>query len=306
MRIEHLYYLIDIAKTKSITLSAEHLFISQQGLSQAIQKLEADLAVTLFRRCRQGVFLTDAGIVAAEKAEGIILKYEELLHSIEPYTETSGSTSTDKLLISVTPFISFFLPRILDLFRKKYPDVNIHIEEQKPDDIVTRISAGCVDLGLVNFPGYYCKDHLQDENVFFEKVVSHEYFACVAKSSPLAKKTMLSISEIKNQPIVVYNHEPYLEMLTHMLGDLSQLNIIVKTNSREIYMNTIIHSKAIGTVTPPDFNLFNGKPRVTIIPIKDSICIDFGWVISKKYPISSTVEKFLEIYRSYLTSEMNS
>ena len=73
IRIDHLYYLVDIAKTKSITLSAEHLFISQQGLSQAIQKLEADLNVALLRRSRQGVSLTEAGNMAVEKARKLFL-----------------------------------------------------------------------------------------------------------------------------------------------------------------------------------------------------------------------------------------
>lgn len=304
MRIEHLYYLIDIAKTKSITLSAESLFISQQGLSQAIQKLEADFGVSLFRRCRQGVFLTDAGIVAAEIAVEIILKYEELLHRMEPYYETKCSTPTEKLLISVTPFISNLLPPVLDIFQKKYADAKIHIEEHIPDTIVSRINAGCVDLGLLTFPGYYCKESLLDKNIHFEKVVSDHYFACVSKSSPLAKKTMLSISEIKHHPMVVFNHVPYLEMLTHMFGDLSQLNIIAKTNSREIFMKTILHNKAIGILTPTDFNLFSEKSKFTIIPIKDSVSLDFGWIISKRFPISSTAQKFIEIYKLYLTSEI--
>lgn len=304
MRIEHLYYLVDIAETKSITLSAEHLFISQQGLSQAIQKLETDLDVELFRRCRQGVYLTDAGSMAVEKAKEIILKYEDLLHSMEPYTQTKPSLSQEKLLIGVTPFISNFLPQLLDMFRKKYPAVSINLEELIPDDIVARVNAGCIDLGLVNFPSYYPKDQLQD--VLFEKIVSHEYFACVAKSSPLAKKSLLTIAEIKNHPLVVYNHGPYLAMLSHIFGDLNQLNIVVKTNSREIYLNAILHGKAIGTATPPDFNLFNEKSRITIIPIKDSIALDFGWVVSKRHPISPTAEKLIKIYQAILTSKVNS
>ncbi|TGE32946.1 LysR family transcriptional regulator [Desulfosporosinus sp. Sb-LF] len=301
MRIEHLYYLIDIAKTKSITLSAEHLFISQQGLSQAIHKLETDLDVSLFQRCRQGVSLTDAGNIAVEKAKEMILKYEELLHSMEPYSETKSLEITEKLFISATPFISNFLPHVLDLFRKKYPAVNLHIEEQKPNEIVTRLNEGCIEIGLVTLPEYYDYQHLENNSILFEKVHDYTLLACVAKSSPLAKKKLFSIFEIKKQPVVVYNHEPYLEILTHMFGDLSQLNIIVKTNSREIYTKTILHSKAVGITTLPDFNLFNEKSMVTI-PIKDSISLDYGWLISRKYPLSPIAENFLEVYKAYLAS----
>ncbi|HBW36162.1 LysR family transcriptional regulator [Desulfosporosinus sp. BICA1-9] len=300
MRIEHLYYLVEIAKTKSITLSAEHLYISQQGLSQAIQKLEADLNVSLFRRCRQGVDLTDAGILAVEKAKDVITKYEELLSSMEPYFNVNSTISNDKLAISATPYMSNYLPQILDLFRKKHPDINIHIEEQKPNEIVTKLINGCTDIGLVNLPDYYDLEHLKSSNVIFEKIRSYEFLVCVAKSSPLAKKTMFKKSDIKNHPLVVYKYEPYLEILTHMFGDLSQLDIIVKTNSREIYLKTIIHGKAFGITTYNDFILFREKSMVAI-PIRDSLSLDFGWFTSTNHSLSSAGLDFLEIYKAYIT-----
>jgi len=297
MRIEHLYYLVDIANSKSITLSAEHLFISQQGLSQAIQKLETDLDVSLFSRCRQGVSLTDAGNLAVEKAKEVILKYEELLRAMEPYSATKRSTSTEKLSIGVAPFISNnVLPEVLDLFQKKHPAVSIHIEEQKPADIVEQLNAGCVDIGLVVLPDYYCYDQIHTSNVIFEKVYDNELLACVAKSSPLAKKTMLSIAEIKKQPIVVYNIEHYLKILTHMFNDLSQLNIVAKANSRDIYTNAIIHNRAIGISPLSDFKLFHEK-SIVAIPIKDSIRLDFGWLVSTRFPLSSAATEFLKIFK---------
>ncbi|AFQ43277.1 LysR family transcriptional regulator [Desulfosporosinus meridiei] len=304
MRIEHLYYLVEIAKTKSITLSAEHLFISQQGLSQAIQKLEADLNVALFRRSRQGVSLTEAGNLAVEKAKEVILKYEELLECMEPYSEIDRPTSSDKLCISTTPHMSHYLPPILDSFREKHPEVNLHIEEQKPDDIVTKLNEGLIDLGLVNLPAYYSHPLLNNNHVHFEKFRSHEFSACVAKSSPLAKKIVFKKTEIRKYPIVVYNLEPYLEMLSRMFGDLSKLDIIAKTNSREIYLKTIIHSKAIGITTLSDVNLFR-ENSIVAIPIKDSLCLDFGWLVSTQQPLSSISQDLLGIYKNYMTSNLS-
>ncbi|MHB8073636.1 LysR family transcriptional regulator [Desulfosporosinus fructosivorans] len=303
MRIEHLYYLVDIAKTKSITLSSEHLFISQQGLSQAIQKLEADLNVSLFRRCRQGVALTDAGILAVEKAKEVITKYEVLLRSMEPYFNADNSNSNDKLTLGATPYMSNYLPQILDLFRKKHPNINICIEEQKPNEIVTKLTEGCTDIGLVNLPDFYDYEHLKKSNVLFEKIRGFEFMVCVAKSSPLSKRIIFKKSEIKDHPIVVYKHEPYLEVLTHMFGDLSKLNIIVKTNSREIYLRTIVHSKAIGITTLTDFSLFREKSMVAI-PIKDTLNLDFGYLISTQQPVSSAGLDFLEIYKTYITTKL--
>ena len=303
MRIEHLYYLIDIAKTKSITLSAEHLFISQQGLSQAIHKLETDLNVALFRRCRQGVTLTDAGKMAVEKATEIILNYEDLVQAMEPYSKAKFSDSTEKLSIGVAPFMSLnILPEVLDLFQKRYPHVNLHIEEQQPADIVKQLNTGCIEIGLVLFPEYYSFEQINNSNVIFEKVYENEMFACVDQSSPLANKKVISIAEIKKHPIVVYNIEYYLDMLTHMFNGLNVLNIVVKTNAKDIYTNAITRYKAIG-VTPLSDKLLN-EPSIATIPIKNSIRLDFGWLVSTQYPLSSTATEFLAIYKSYLTSKV--
>ncbi|MBC2721714.1 LysR family transcriptional regulator [Desulfosporosinus sp.] len=302
MRIEHLYYLVEIAKTKSITLSAEHLFISQQGLSQAIQKLEADLNVPLLRRSRQGVSLTEAGNMAVEKAKEVILKYEGLLESMEPYSSIDSSNSSKKISIGATNFMSNYLPPILDLFRKNHPEVSIHIEEQTSDEIATKLSEGSLDIGLVNLPDHYDYQRLETSNIHFEKISSHEFLACVAKSSPLGRKIMLKKSEIKSHPIVAYNLKPYLDILSHMFGDLNQLNIIVKTNSREIFLKSMVHSKAIGIITLTDFNLYREKSIVPI-PIKDSPSIDFGWLVSTYQPLSSAGQDLLEIYKNYMTSK---
>ncbi|MDO0825706.1 LysR family transcriptional regulator [Desulfosporosinus nitroreducens] len=302
MRIEHLYYLVDIAKTKSITLSADRLFISQQGLSQAIQKLEADLNVALLRRSRQGVSLTAAGNKAVEKTKEVILKYEELLESMGPYTSDYISNSSNKLTIGITPHMTDFLPQILDLFRKKHADIIVHIEEQKPNDIVTKLNEGSTNIGLVNLSDHYNYQHLENNQIVFEKISNYQFMVCVAKSSPLAKKIIFNKTEIKKHPIVAYNQEPYFEILNQLFGDLNQLNIIVKTNSREMYLKSIIHSKALGITTLADISLFNEK-SIIAIPIKDSVGMDFGLLISMKHPLSSAGLDLLEIYKTYITSK---
>ena len=61
MRIEQLLYLSEIAKTHSISIAANNLFVSQPAISTAIKKLEEELDVTLFSRSKNGVFLTPIG-----------------------------------------------------------------------------------------------------------------------------------------------------------------------------------------------------------------------------------------------------
>ncbi len=61
MRLEQLYYMIEIAKTHSFSIAAENLFIGQSTLSETIKKFEDELDVSLFSRSKNGVYLTPVG-----------------------------------------------------------------------------------------------------------------------------------------------------------------------------------------------------------------------------------------------------
>ena len=61
MKTEQLRYLIDLEETKSITKTAERFFMSQQAISEAIRKLEAEFNTTLLVRKKYGVDFTEAG-----------------------------------------------------------------------------------------------------------------------------------------------------------------------------------------------------------------------------------------------------
>ena len=47
MRLEQLYYIVEIADTGSFTASSERLFVSQPSISQSVNALEKDPRATV-------------------------------------------------------------------------------------------------------------------------------------------------------------------------------------------------------------------------------------------------------------------
>ena len=78
MRIEHLNYLVEVAKHKSISTAAKKLYISQTGLSAIINSIEAELNIKLFYRTNKGVSLTVEGEQAILIMKDILTKNDEL------------------------------------------------------------------------------------------------------------------------------------------------------------------------------------------------------------------------------------
>ena len=71
MKFEQLRYFQEACKYGSISVAAEHNYISQPSFSAAITKLEKELGVTLLNRNSRGVTPTTAGKAILEKIQGI-------------------------------------------------------------------------------------------------------------------------------------------------------------------------------------------------------------------------------------------
>ena len=69
MNIEHLRYLIEIGRRRSITAAAKHLPISPQGLNKALGIIESEAGVKLAERSQKGITLTDEGRLFLEFAK---------------------------------------------------------------------------------------------------------------------------------------------------------------------------------------------------------------------------------------------
>ncbi|MBO5114557.1 MAG: LysR family transcriptional regulator, partial [Peptococcaceae bacterium] len=61
MRMEQLKYLVDVAETKSMTKTAERLFVTPQAVSKNIKQLEMELDTTLLVRTSAVVEFTHLG-----------------------------------------------------------------------------------------------------------------------------------------------------------------------------------------------------------------------------------------------------
>lgn len=305
MDINHLRYLVDVAQTKSITLSARRFFISQQGLSQIMVRLENDLKVPLLNRHRQGVTLTEAGEAVVVKAQEILKKYDELLTVVLPYSQVNPQNLSGKLLISVVPFISSnLLPEVLDLYHKQHPGVEVHVQEKQPDEIIQDVNNCEVDMGLFILPEFRLNEQILSCRGTYEKILENDFFAVVASHSPLAKRKSLTKADLYQQPLAIYNFAAYLKIINQLFPDLNRLNILVKTNSVDLYKNAILSRQAVGITSSTDTRLLSDDSLVTI-PLEETVKLFYGCFIPSSCSMSAAAEAFISILKSHVSSLLN-
>ena len=145
----------EVAKKGNITKAAEDLYISQPAVTQAIHSLENQIGATLFIRAKKGVTLIEEAKVLFQFVESGLNyikngenKFRELMN-VETGTLKIGASTT------VTQHV---LLKYLDLFREKYPNVNISITNDLTLDLIKLLREGSVDLLILNLPTKEFKD----------------------------------------------------------------------------------------------------------------------------------------------------
>lgn len=131
---------------KNITKTAQSLYISQPSLTRRIQQMEREFKVTLIHRGTRGIYFTPQGEYVAKCAE------EELdrLRRIREAVQNIGQEVAGTLRLGVSNYISKQkLPRLLKLFRQKYPQVEFKVITGFSREVLDLVSNQEVHIGIV-------------------------------------------------------------------------------------------------------------------------------------------------------------
>jgi len=108
------------ARHLNFTRAAEELHLTHGAISHQMKALEAQLGVTLFRRERRRLLLTDAGQRFAARVRGILSELAESVAAI------AGKPDPRVLTVSVLPsFASRWLIPRLASFQRRQPEIDM-------------------------------------------------------------------------------------------------------------------------------------------------------------------------------------
>jgi LysR family hydrogen peroxide-inducible transcriptional activator len=195
MTITQLEYIVAVDTYRSFVLAAEKCFVTQPTLSMQVQKLEDTLGVKLFDRSKQPVTPTEIGTEIISQARILLGESEKIKEIItDRKKELSGELKVG-IIPTVAPYI---LPKILQGFIEKYPQVKLIVWEQTTEQIIQQLKLGIIDCGILSTP--LNESSLTEIPVFYENFVAY-----VSKNSNLSKKRNISPDDIDIEEIWVLN-----------------------------------------------------------------------------------------------------
>jgi DNA-binding transcriptional LysR family regulator len=129
----------------SFSKAAEALHLTQPGVSMHIKELEAHAGLPLFERVGRKLFVTEAG-------QELLLHAREITGSLkdaEDALDRFRGLRRGRINLAVVSTAKYFVPRLLALFRKEYPQLEIRLAVNNRDSVIAQLVANEVDLAIM-------------------------------------------------------------------------------------------------------------------------------------------------------------
>ncbi len=177
MTITQLQYVLAVAEHRNFTLAAEKSFVTQPTLSMQIQKVEEELGIQIFDRSKKPIQLTEIGQKIVSQAKNIVNEADRIRDIVDQQKGFIGGEFRLGIIPTIMPTL---LPMFLTNFIKKYPKVQLIIEELNTQEIITRLKNGHLDAAIAATP--LAEEKIKEIVLYYEPFVAylpqgHEHFA---------------------------------------------------------------------------------------------------------------------------------
>jgi LysR family hydrogen peroxide-inducible transcriptional activator len=202
MEMNQLRYVVAVARTGNFSRAAELCKVSQPSLSQQIQKLEDELGERLFDRTKRHTKLTSHGELFFRRAVFILEEAERAIRDAAEAKSLVSGTCTIGVLPTIAPYL---LPEAVAVFARKYPGVEIVVQEDTTAHLIKQLMAYEVDFAFASHP-------IQDSRLEIKELFTEELLLALPPDHSLARKRTVPAAALKGERFIVMREE-------HCLGD---------------------------------------------------------------------------------------
>lgn len=284
MNITQLKYFHAVATYHTVSLAAQHLFISQPSLSNAIKELEKEFSVCLFYRRYNGMFLTPEGTKLFNLSKELLSLYDEVADTMRRLGKNANH-----LRLGIPPMISSFIfADIYKNFVRADPQMELTITEKGRYELLDQLNDGLLDVVLLPHTKPF------DVSLCAKKIGALEIVCCTGKGHPLARQGSLNAQRLANKPLVLFA-DTFFQTKTikgWFAAAGATPNVSLQTEQLSTAQNMIENHLAVGFMFK---NLAEKCPLMETVSLDPPIYVDVS-VLRKKDTYASAAIRKLERY----------
>lgn len=280
MDLRQLKFFLEVADSGGFTKAAKKLNIAQSALSIAIKNLEDDLEVKLFIRRDRKVSLTAEG-------ESLVLNAKEIFKGLAKARQEIADLRgllRGEVRVGLTPMLSsFFFPKIISAFKRRYPALQISIYGDSASNIQRKIESGDIDMGIINGK---VPEGLDSHHMLREEVV-----ACVHRFHHLAAKKKCPIRDLLAEPLVQFTKGYYLREILDEIAAKEGIVPVVMAESNLFSLVRSLVKEELGLAFL--LKMAAKDPDVATISCDPPLYLDLAIAWKKYVPLSPANRAFV-------------
>lgn len=253
-----------VAGLGSFSKAAQKLHVSQPAVSNQIRSLEEEFETRLLSRGKNKVILTESGQVLYKYAKEILELYEQVGKELGEITKSLER----ELTIGVTSIPGkYFIPQIIQQFKKKYPEVEIKTLISNTQNIVQSLKENISDVCIVSEP-------VHGGRLFRQRFLRDELVLIVNPNHRWVEKDFISIEELMREPLVLREEgSGTRETMRHCLKQLDKrlkdFNVIMTLGTTGAIKGAVEKGVGVGFALKCAIQLELQIGSLKIVPIEN-------------------------------------
>lgn len=189
MNIQQLEYLVALDTHRQFVSAAASCYVTQPALSMQLQRLEEELGVLLFDRKKKRLEPTAVGAKVVQQARQVLREVQLLREVVQV---ERGELVGDVRLGIIPTLAPYLVPLFLVALAERHPRLRVHVEEQQSEELVRRLKAHELDVGLLITP-------LDDTQLREVPLLEEPFLGYVSASHPLAAHATLRPADLPGE-----------------------------------------------------------------------------------------------------------
>jgi molybdate transport repressor ModE-like protein len=294
LRLRDLQILMAVARHGSMSKAARELRVTQPAVSGVITSLEDAIGERLLERDNQGVEPTRYGHALLQRS---LVVFDELKQGIRDIEHLADPTLGEVRLGCVDSIASTILPRIIETFSERYPQVVFHVDRVVTTDAdLMKLRSRNLDLVLVRYFAPFAPDNsdLTIESLFEDYLV-----VVCGRRSPFAKRSRIELEDLADEPWMLTPDSVNRSILTDAFAHagLGPPKVFLSTYSVELRIKLVATGRYIAacarSVIQPEAERFLKILPVAFPPRPWPIVL----VTLKRRTLNPVAQRFIEHLR---------
>jgi len=292
MDVKQIQYFIEVSNTGSFTAAAKRLYLSVPGLVKSMDRLEAEIGVSLFVRMRSGVTLTPAGQVLARYAPGYIRQHELLVSNVRK----AAAQREMRVEVCMTWGLLSFFPRdFLSRFVLSNPDTSLVTHNYSQRELYEALRDYRETIGL-----YFGEIEDPDLEILFHRESSLHVLMSV--DHPLCKKEKIYLKDLQYSKVVLVNSDhDVMRQLYSRLESVGCLPQIILDGAEWRQAMELVASAGYISFCLPPANPSNIALRT--LPVEDlGLTVDFNMAVMRGVAMTDAERRFVNYVKELMNA----